>query len=131
MCWEERIEPPSSAKYERGGVELGGKLKCGLDRSAEGKVYGGRETHLPTPTLPPSPPFLPFSLRERLLPLEDFHSAALTLCRVSNLEGFSNQDHSGLAVFRLQWSSRQAQWLPTPRSPGCHSCGQVEGEQGC
>lgn len=106
-------------------------MKRGLDRRAEGKVYGGRETHLPTPTLPPSPPpFLPFSLQERFLPLEvlpftvlpTIHSAALTLCRVSSLEGFSNQDHSGLAVCR--------------RYSGCPLLGaleghQVEGEQGC
>lgn len=56
VCWEERTEPPFRAKYERGAVELGGdNVKHGLDRRAEGKAYGGRETHLPLlPLLLPS-----------------------------------------------------------------------------
>lgn len=42
---EERREPPSSAKYERGGAELGGDVKCGLRE----EVYWGKGGSSPHP----------------------------------------------------------------------------------
>ncbi|KAM7323666.1 hypothetical protein ACRRTK_017772 [Alexandromys fortis] len=107
--WSARTEPPSRTRSAaaRLTAEAPGRVNQGTcpekstDRRASGPE-GAQERFLPLEVLP-------FTV------LPTIHSAALTLCRVSSLEGFSNQDHSGLAVCR--------------RYSGCPLLGALEGHQ--